>query len=62
MTEQDKYELSITKKYKKSIWSRFIKGIKEYQLISENDKIAVCISGGRFYAHGEMHAAASEVQ
>ena len=47
MTEQDKYELSITKKYKKSIWSRFIKGIKEYQLISENDKIAVCISGGK---------------
>ena len=48
MTEQDKYELSITKKYKKSIWSRFIKGIKEYQLISENDKIAVCISGGKY--------------
>ena len=40
-------ENSIIKKFKKTIWNRFIKGIKEYQLIEENDKIAVCISGGR---------------
>lgn len=40
-------ENSIIKKFKKTIWNRFIKGIKEYQLIEENDKIAVCISGGK---------------
>ena len=40
-------EKSIIKKYRKQIWSKFIKAIKEYQLIKENDKIAVCISGGK---------------
>lgn len=46
----DKYkeiERSIIKKYRKTIWSRFIKAVKEYQLVSENDKIMVCISGGK---------------
>jgi tRNA 2-thiocytidine biosynthesis protein TtcA len=40
-------EKSIVKKYRKEIWGRFIRGIKDYQLIQENDKIAVCISGGK---------------
>jgi tRNA(Ile)-lysidine synthase TilS/MesJ len=40
-------EKSIIKKFRKEIWSKFIKGIKEYNLIEENDKIAVCISGGK---------------
>lgn len=40
-------EQSITKKYRKSIWTPFIKACKEYKLIEENDKIAVCISGGK---------------
>jgi tRNA(Ile)-lysidine synthase TilS/MesJ len=40
-------EKSIVKKYRKEIWIKFIAGIKEYQLIKEGDKIAVCISGGK---------------
>lgn len=40
-------ERSIIKKFRKPIWNRFIKGIKEYKLINEDDKIAVCISGGK---------------
>ena len=40
-------ERSINKKFHKSIWSRFTSAIQEYQLVEENDKIAVCISGGK---------------
>ena len=40
-------EKSIRKKFHKTIWSRFVKAIKEYQLIQEGDRIAVCISGGK---------------
>lgn len=42
-----KVELSIRKKFHKQIFSKFCKAIKEYDLIQPNDKIAVCISGGK---------------
>lgn len=40
-------ELSVVKKFRKEIWSKFLKGIKEYELIKEGDRVAVCISGGK---------------
>ncbi|MDU3827934.1 MAG: tRNA 2-thiocytidine biosynthesis TtcA family protein, partial [Peptostreptococcus sp.] len=40
-------EKSITKRYRKRLWSKFIKAIKTYELVQEGDKIAVAISGGK---------------
>ncbi len=48
--ELEKYQLierSLIKKYRKEIWNPFIAGVKRYELVKENDKIAVCISGGK---------------
>lgn len=47
MEKYEEIERSIIKKFRKEIWRGFIKGIKKYELIKENDKIAVCISGGK---------------
>lgn len=40
-------EKSIRKKFSKTIWGRFTKAVIEYELVKPNDKIAVCISGGK---------------
>lgn len=40
-------ERSIVKKYRKQIWSKFVKAVKDYNLVEEGDKIAVAISGGK---------------
>lgn len=40
-------ERGIITTYRKRLWSRFIKAIKEYELVNEGDKICVCISGGK---------------
>jgi len=47
MEKYKEIEKSIIKKYRKEIWSRFVKGVIDYKLINENDKIMVCISGGK---------------
>jgi len=45
--KREKIELSIRKKFHKELFSKFAKAINEYDLIKPNDKIAVCISGGK---------------
>lgn len=40
-------ERCIVKRYKKHIWSKFLKAINDYKLINEGDRIAVAISGGK---------------
>lgn len=59
-------EQSIVKKFRREIWCKFIKGIKDFNMLEENDVIAVCISGGKdsfllakcmqeIERHGKMH-------
>ncbi len=47
MERYKEIERSIIKKYRKDIWSKFVKAVSEYKLIEENDNIMVCISGGK---------------
>ena len=47
MKELKEIEKSIQKKYRKEIFGRFVRAIKDFNLVEENDVIAVCISGGK---------------
>lgn len=47
MERYKEIERSIIKKFRKEIWARFVKAVKDYKLINENDNVMVCISGGK---------------
>lgn len=40
-------ERSIITKYRKTIWTKFIKAVKEFKLVEEGDRIGVGVSGGK---------------
>ena len=43
----DIIEKSIQKKYRSKLWSPFIRGLKEFEMVKDGDKIAVAVSGGK---------------
>lgn len=47
MEKYKEIERSIIKKYRKEIWSKFVRAVQDYNLVEENDNIMVCISGGK---------------
>lgn len=47
LEEYKQIERSIIKRFRKEIFGPFVRAIKTYDMIAPNDKIAVCISGGK---------------
>ena len=40
-------ETSLRKRFREKIWCNFTKAVRRYELVQPNDRIAVCISGGK---------------
>ena len=47
LTPQEVAERSLIKKSRKELWNPFIAAVKRYELVQPEDRIAVCISGGK---------------
>ncbi len=43
----NKIRRSLIKKYRRELWVPFIKALKEFEMVNEEDHIAVCFSGGK---------------
>ncbi len=47
LSRAEQIERSINTIFRSKIWTKFVRAVKEFKLIEPNDKIAVCISGGK---------------
>ncbi len=47
MDRLQEIERSIIKTYRGRLWAPFVKALKEYELLKSNDRVCVCISGGK---------------
>lgn len=47
MERHKEIERSIIVRFRKEIWREFTRAVRDYELIKEGDKVAVCISGGK---------------
>ena len=47
MERYKEIERSIIVRFRKEIWRLFTRAVRDYELIKEGDKVAVCISGGK---------------
>ena len=47
MERHEEIERTIIKNYRGRLWAPFVKALKEYELLKPNDKVCVCISGGK---------------
>ena len=47
LSRNQKIEQSIHAKYRKTIWSKVVRALDDYQMINEGDRLMVCISGGK---------------
>jgi len=47
MEKYQEIERSIIKNYRGRLWAPFVRALKTYELIKPNDRVCVCISGGK---------------